>query len=419
MGKTEKKKQGSEKHSIVNAFDSFNNSVSELGMNYQQLTQNISALNLQITEKNRQLEENFYKVNQLRWFFDSILNSMTDGLIVIDPEGKIVLFNVGAQKLTGYTGDEVLGRPYREVFSKGFSERFSPLYTLKEGRALYLEEKQLQTKGERPVTVRFSTALVTEGDSQVLGALEVLSDLTRIKRLEKEVLQIKTQAALNQMASLVAHEVRNPLGGIRGYVDLIAESFAEDDPRREMVRHVNDSITRLDEIVANFNLYTRPVKPYFEETELRSYMRDVLGYFLSSELAQEKKIHFTDNVDDLIEPLMVTMDPILIEQAIMAVFTNAVKASEEGGTVHVTLQPRYAGKDPGSEYVALSVRDQGVGMSHEVLQKLFTPFFTTREKGLGLGLALAKNFVSLHHGDILIESELDAGTTVTLILLKQ
>jgi len=419
MGKTEEKKEGGDKHSIANAFDSFNHSVSELGMDYQELSKNISDLNLQITEKNRQLEENFYKVNQLRWFFDSILNSMTDGLIVIDPDGVIVLFNVGAQKLTGFSGDEVLGRPYRQVFAKGFSERFSPLYTLKEGRALFLEEKQLQTKGERPVTVRFSTALVTEGDEKVLGALEVLSDLTRIKRLEKEVLQIKTQTALNQMASLVAHEVRNPLGGIRGYVDLIAESFADDDPRREMVRHITDSIVRLDEIVANFNLYTRPVKPYFEETELKSYMRDVLGYFLSSELAQEKKIQFTDNVDALEEPLRVTMDPILIEQAIMAVFTNAVQASVSGGTVQVDLKPHVAGKDSTSEYVAISVIDQGVGMSHDVLQRLFTPFFTTREKGLGLGLALAKNFISLHHGDIVIESEPGAGTTVTLLLLKQ
>ena len=412
------KRSKSSQGTIANAFDTFNSSVSELGQNYQELKQNIQELNLQITEKNKQLEENFYKVNQLRWFFDSILNSMTDGIIVIDPEATIVLFNEGAERLTGYAKHEVLGRPYVEVFGRGVSPRFSPLHTLSEGKALYLEEKQLPTQSGQPIPVRYSTALVTEGNGQVLGALEVFSDLTRIKRLEKEMLQIKTQAALNQMAALVAHEVRNPLGGIRGYVDLIAESFDADDPRREMVRHINDSIVRLDEIVANFNHFTRPVKPYFEETDFKGYLHDVLGYFLQSDEAKTAGISLVDNLETLPDPLRLTLDPILFEQAIMSVLNNAVKAGPQGAAIHVTVQPSRRG-ERGKEYVAVAISDAGVGMSGEVIQKLFTPFFTTREKGLGLGLALAKNFIGLHHGDILVESELGVGTTVTLMLPKQ
>ncbi|MCK5145304.1 PAS domain S-box protein [bacterium] len=412
------KKQDVDAHSIVNAFDSFNSSVSSLDANYKELKQNIQALNLQMSEQNKQLEEDFYKVNQLRWFFDSILNSMTSGMVVIDPQGVIVLFNNGAQKMTGFTGEEVLGRPYKEVFAKGFSQRFSPLYTLNEGRALNLEEKQLQTKSGQPVPVRYSTALVTEGDQKVLGVVEVFSDLSRIKRLEKEMLQIKTQTALNQMAALVAHEVRNPLGGIRGYVDLIAESFDKDDPRLEMVGHVNESIIRLDEIVANFNHFTRPVKPYFEETDVVSYMRDVLGYFLQQDEVKEAGVNILHNFDSITSPLNVTFDPILIEQALMSILNNAMKANVKNSDIRVELKIiKKSGKDR-HEYAAISIIDHGIGMSKDVLQQLFTPFFTTREQGLGLGLALAKNFIGLHHGDILIESELAAGTTVTIMLPK-
>jgi PAS domain S-box-containing protein len=326
---------------------------------------------------------------------------------------------VGAQNLTGFTGEEVLGRLYREVFVQNFSHRFSPLFTLEQGRSLYLEEKQLQTKSGTPVPVRFSTALVTEGNGKVLGALELFSDLSRVKRLEKEMLQIKTQTALNQMAALVAHEVRNPLGGIRGYVDLIAESFEPGDPRLEMIQHVNDSIIRLDEIVANFNHFTRPVKPYFEETHLKSYLRDVIGYFLQSDEAKAQQIGIVDNVQHLDDPLMLTFDPILVEQAVMAVLTNAVKASEVGGTIYVEVKPYQRERDRNRTYMAIAVTDRGVGMSPDVVENLFTPFFTTREKGLGLGLALAKNFIGLHHGDIIVESEPQVGTTVTLLLPKQ
>lgn len=122
------KKKNKNDTPLAEAFDSFNATVTGLGASYRELKNRIQELNIQISEKNKQLEENFYEVNRLRWFFDSILNSMTDGVIVVDTAGKVVLFNAGAEKMTGFSSEEVLGKAYTKVFGKRVSERFSPPY---------------------------------------------------------------------------------------------------------------------------------------------------------------------------------------------------------------------------------------------------------------------------------------------------
>jgi two-component system sensor histidine kinase AtoS len=411
-----RKKQNRQASPLANAFDSFNASVEGLGSSYQELKERIQELNVQISEKNKKLEENFYEVNRLRWFFDSILNSMTDGVIVVDTSGRIVLFNGGAEKLTGFTNQDVLGKTYTQVFGSKVSQRFSPLFTLTEGLPLLLEEKEIQTKSGKSVPVRYSTSLVSDSQNRTLGAVEVLSNLTHTKRLEKEMQQIKTQSALSQMACLMAHEIRNPLGGIRGYVDLIAESFEKDDPRKKMVDHILKSILRLDEIVANFQLFTRPVKPHFEEIDLSRFLADVLTFFQDSSGLKEKSIQLVANLDKENQPIRVRIDPILLEQCLLAVLDNAVKAMNMGGVIRVELAHGVSLQKRSEKVVSIIITDSGEGISKDVLKELFMPFYTTREKGLGLGLSMARNFISLQRGDIFVESEEGMGTTVTIVL---
>ena len=401
---------------LVDALGSFNRTVSNLGSSYEELKQNIQELNVQISEKNKQLEENLFEVNRLRWFFDSILNSMSNGVIVVDTSGRIALFNREAEELTGFHADNVVGKPYSDIFGKRVSERFSPLYTLSEGDALSQEEKEIETKSGQAVPVRYSTALVRDSQDRTLGAVEVFSDLTGLKRLEKEMQVIKTQAALNEMALLVAHEIRNPLGGIRGYVDLISESMKQSDPRKSMIDQILESIVRLDEIVSTFQMYARPVKPRFVETNIDGFMNDVVSFFESSQDLKKKSIQLSLKPETKDGPIQASIDPVLLEQALLAVLDNAVKSMKEGGIIRVEYSRERPLKKNEKEAIVFSITDSGTGMDPEVLKKAFKPFFTTREKGLGLGLALAKNFVSLHHGEIFAKSEEGLGSTITLTI---
>ena len=416
MGQTNTSKREKTGSGLVDALGSFNKTVSNLGSSYEELKQNIQALNVEISEKNKQLEESLYEVNRLRWFFDSILNSMTNGVIVVDTSGRIALINRGAEALTGFQADEILGKPYADVFGKKVSERFSPLYTLSEGNALSHEEKEIDTKTGNVISVRYSTALVRDNQDRTLGAVEVFSDLTGLKRLEKEMQVIKTQAALNEMALLVAHEIRNPLGGIRGYVDLIAESMEGDDPRKQMIEQILESIVRLDEIVSTFQMYARPVKPRFVETDIEEFLKEVISFFENNMNLEKKSIQLVLKSEKNEDPLAAEIDPVLLEQALLAVLDNAVKAMKKGGTIHVEWSQERSINKRKKDKMTFSISDSGVGMEKDVLQKAFKPFFTTREKGLGLGLALAKNFVSLHHGEMFAESEAGIGSTITLTI---
>ncbi len=405
-------------YSLADAFDSFNTTVSDLGSSYQELMKRIQELNIQISEKNEKLEENFYEVNRLKRFLDSILNSMTDGVIVVDTGGRIVLFNKGAENLTGFSHEEVIGQTYTMVFGKQTSERFSLLYTLSEGVSLLLEEKEINTKYKKDIPVRYSTALVTDSQNRTLGAVEVFSDLSRIKWLEDQMRQMKIQTALNQMAGLVAHEIRNPLGGIRGYVDLLSESMKQDDIHKQMIGHIIDSIKRLDEIVSNFQLFTRPVKPQFEDTDMIRFIGEVIAFFGKNEEMRKKKIRVVADFLTKAKPIQLRIDPILIEQAMLFILDNAVKSMEMEGTLRIELREETPLNKRVEKQILISISDTGAGMSKQVLKKLFTPFFTTRERGMGLGLALARNFVMHHRGDIFVESEKGIGTTVTIVIPK-
>ncbi len=410
-------KDASLRKSIADAFDSFNSTLSGLGSSYQGLKDQINALNVQLSEKNEQLEENLQEVDRLRRFLDSILHNLTDAVIVINVQGEIVLFNGSAEKLTGYHKDEILGKSYLEVFGDTVSERFSPVYTLRNNKPLYLEEKEFKHKSGFKLPVRYSTSLVKDNVNQVVGAVEVISDLSRMKRWEAELQRIKTQTALNQMAGLVAHEIRTPLGGVIGYVDLLSESLKDNDESQDMLTQIIDSVKRLEKTVNNFQLYAQPVKPRYEKTDLIKYLNEIIEYFNSTNQLSQKNIQTIFKVEPENDVLVATIDPLLLEQALLAVLDNAMKALPEGGVIRIQVQQK---RDSliaqENRQLCIQISDNGIGMSDEVLDQLFTPFFTTREHGTGLGLALAKNFIKIHHGDIVIQSRPDQGTSVNILL---
>ena len=416
--KEKKKNIKNEVLPLTEAFNSFNNVVSNLDESYKDLKGSIEELNLKIAEKNKYLERNFFEVNRVRCFIDSILNSMRDGVIVVDMKGRVVLINDSIKQMTGYTDDEVMGKPYKEIFGTKTSDRFSPLYTLSHSIPLIMEEKELTTKSGKNVPVRYSTSIVYDSEGEMIGVVEVCNDLTTIKRLEVQMQKIKTQSALHEMAGLVAHEIRNPLAGIKGCVDLLSESFDKSDQRREKIDEIYTLIKKLENIVTNFIIMARPVKPNMVRTNIIEFIKNVIDYFCSENNLEEKKILLELSFSENLDSFMINIDPVLIEQALIMILDNAVKAMNIGGSLQVNLITDYA-QENDKETIAVIISDSGCGMTKDVKQKIFNPFFTTRDKGMGLGLSLAKNFIQFHSGDISVESEEGIGTTVTIILPKK
>lgn len=415
MKKNETQKEPQEDF-LSSALNEFKADISGLDSSYRDLNDRIRELDIELSNQNQRLEESLFEVNRLRLFLDSILNSMSDGVVVIDTSGDIVLFNEGIEHLTGYSREEVHGKRYDAVFGRHVSKRFSPIYTLETGVSLNREEKSVRTKAGQTIPVQYSTARVMTNNNQVLGVVEVISDLTRIKRLEKAMQQIKTQTALNQMAKLVAHEIRTPLGGIRGYVDLLSESLNKDEKTQSMLSQIILSVNRLNDTITKFQQFAKPVNPQFETIEIIPFIRELVEFFEQSETLADQKIRVSTAFPAEWTGLKVRVDPILFEQSLLAIMDNAVKAMPSGGSLRIELQQQMNlfGKKNG--YLSVHVSDTGIGMSREIQEQMFTPFFTTREIGMGLSLAVVRNFVTMHHGEVSVESAENKGTTVTITI---
>jgi signal transduction histidine kinase len=221
-------------------------------------------------------------------------------------------------------------------------------------------------------------------------------------------------ASIGELASGIAHEIRNPLAGIQGAIQILANDFLKEDPRRQVTDEIQKQIYKLERLVKDLLNYTKPVPANFLSTDINELINKVLSFFVTQ---RGKSDDF--KIEKKFAPLPKTMiDPNSMEQAFLNIILNAQKAMPKGGNFTVStalLPPR---KDDGKENQEVQVifEDTGVGISKENLPKVFNPFFSTRSDGTGLGLSITKNIVEQHGGKIEVESQVNVGTKFIITL---
>ena len=181
----------------------------------------MNDLNVELNKKNKELSESLKEMDSIRNHLKNILESMNMGVVAVDLDGKITVFNNAAQKITGLNSGNVIGKYYKDVYGELIDESSTLLDTLKDGKEYENEEKGINNTENMVIPVEYSTSLVKNEHGEVFGAVEMFVDMTEIKKLEEEVQRARTLAALGEMAANVAHEIRNPLGGIGGFAALL------------------------------------------------------------------------------------------------------------------------------------------------------------------------------------------------------
>jgi len=222
-------------------------------------------------------------------------------------------------------------------------------------------------------------------------------------------------ATIGELASGIAHEIRNPLAGIQGAIQILAEGFPKEDSRTQVTEEIQKQIYKLERLVRDLLNYAKPVPAHYLATDINGLVDKVLSFFVTQrgmpgDYKIEKKLFST---------LPRTMiDPSSMEQAFLNIILNAQKAMPKGGTFTVSTVPLPKREDDGREVreVQIIFEDTGVGISGEALPKIFDPFFSTRSDGTGLGLAITKNIVEQHGGRIEVESQVNVGTKVVITL---
>jgi PAS domain S-box-containing protein len=393
------------------AADFFKTRGEQLERAYAGLQEDVKRINLELDSKNVQLERSLRKQEETQSYLTSILASMNSGVVGVDVRGRITHFNPAASAITGYEVDEVMGQHYSAVFSREAESAYSPLRALSSGRELQRDEKVVWRKDGQPVPVSFQTALLRDThDGATLGAVEIFSDVSGIKALEEEMRRAKTMAALGEMAATVAHEIRNPLGAMGVWVGLLERDLEPEDPRRKTVGKVLEGLSRLNRIVSNLLVYSRPIKASLRSVPLKDFLSEIVDFVQIEIERQEHKIGVVRSFERSVD-VHVSVDPEKMHQVILNLCLNAIQAMPGGGTLSVL-----ADAAAGSEFVSFAIADTGIGIEPDKIGKVFDPFFTTKENGTGLGLAIVKRFVEFHSGHITVDSTPGVGTTMKVFL---
>lgn len=374
---------------------------------YEELAAKFESLTLKLEETNVHLQQSLEEKDRVSNYLNNILASLSGGVLVVDLDGEITFFNQEAEDITGFEQQKVLGQPYAEIIGLEAGRPLSVLHTLDTGERLASREKELQRPDGSSIPLGFSTSLVRDQAGTILGALEVFNDLTEVKLLEAEVQRVQTLAALGEMAATVAHEIRNPLGGIAGYAGMLERDLASDDPNRRLVHKITEGVGRLNRIVVSLLNYTRPLQLNVHPVNLVELVEETTAFFAIDIERSREDIRIERNYPD--GDLICRIDPEQLQQVILNLLQNAMQAMPAGGTIEIGLHAE-------ENSSVLTVGDTGVGMDDEVREKLFTPFFTIKEDGTGLGLVTSKKIIDAHHGQIRVDSEPGRGTRFSISL---
>lgn len=324
-----------------------------------------------------------------------IVRSLASGLITISPTGTVLTAN--------HAASEILGKPVHEMVGLSLENSMPGLLQrLRDARG----EMRRDDLALGKLTVGVTVSPLRDLRDRVIGSVVNFQDLTELRRLETDMRRAERLATVGQLAAGIAHEIRNPLASISGSVELLrsAPNASEDD--RTLMNIVHREIQRLNELIGDLLDYSSPKPSHPIEMDLAVLVREIVQVARTDKAFAEIEVGV--EVD---EPLLVTADPGKLRQVVWNLLRNAADAAIEGGK-HVRVEARADGELACS----LTVSDDGKGIPEAELGRIFDPFYTTKKKGTGLGLATCHAIVAEHHGRITATSDVGKGTKMVVTL---
>jgi PAS domain S-box-containing protein len=362
-----------------------------------------------------------------------ILSSLPEGIITIDSNGNIISFNKVAEEVLGYDSSQAEGMPYTTVFSADNGALFQMIEAvLKKQQAGLFSRTTISTKEEIiPVEVNVY-AMKNERGWQGDPILVVFKSLTQVETIRRQIRQVDNLAAIGSMATGLAHEIRNPLSYLYTLTELLQEEMNENDSKRAYLEAITKGINRLNNIVEdllNFSRNSNIVEKYVDINEL---LKEVISQIKES-IASDREIQVVERYEPHLPPLFAS--PERLFQVFSNIIANAFEATPDGGSITistqyqapnreaegfvVTSQPETGSDSQKTPMLNVSIANTGSYISQENMKKLFTPFFTTKQNGTGLGLFIAHQIVSYYGGQIEVSSEEGEGTTFHLKLVGE
>lgn len=364
-------------------------------------TDEYGMVNTKIDRLGRQIRDVKEVFSALKENLDQIMGTLQDGLVLFTSDTRVVLVSASAERFVGRPRSEILGNPVEGVFSD--ANKLGRIVL--DAFALHQPIPQREIELENGRRIQIALDFIAERGERI-GALLTMRDAESVRRIENEIELSRRLAAIGRLTSGVAHEVKNPINAIVVHLELLREKMRAVDPdTRRHLDIIGKEIHRLDRVVQTLVDFSRPVELRLSDFDLRRLTEDVVS-LASPEAARQGVMVETDFAG---EPLPVRADSDLIKQALLNVVLNGVQAMSEGGTLRILVRRADAA-------AVIEVRDQGGGIAPEIRDKIFNLYFTTKQSGSGIGLAMSYRVLQLHNGALDFVTEMGSGTTFRLVV---
>jgi two-component system sensor histidine kinase FlrB len=393
---------------LLEAFQMFTQASSSLETAFRQLQARTRHLSDELAAKNRELKKSLREKEEVQNYLARILESLPCGVLVLDEDGRVTLCNPVAGQILGQRGASKAKKPERW---NAAVRRYLAAFTARENGGGEVEIPFV-SGGKPRVLATASTQLKTAAGNKA-GTLHIIRDITEMKALEAQSKRSERLAAMGEMAVELAHEIRNPLGSIELFASLLEKELSgQSDPGR-WAENIRIGSRSLNNIVSNMLHFANPLAPEFLDVDLHDLIREILGF--AEPILQQREVRVETRLEA--HRSAVSGDRELLKQMILNVVLNSLQAMPSEGSL--TVGTRDVHSLPGGALckgVELIVQDTGLGIPLENLGRIFDPFFTTNKNGTGLGLSVVHQIVEQHSGFIHVESEVNIGTTFTVIL---
>jgi signal transduction histidine kinase len=378
-----------ERASLLDAFARFQRHCEKLDAAHHDLRRQLAQAELRLEEKNRELARRVHEIDVIKSRLSAVIESIPDPLMVIGADARIELANTAAQRAFAATAGAGLAAAVPAV--AGLMSQESPFRDVEIGLS--------GEGGDRTMMATASPLAETGGGAP--ARVLVLKDVTEYRRLQERLARDNRLAALGQVAANVAHEIRNPLAAIAGFGRLLEQDLAriQPGPNRLLARMIF-AANQMNCVVSNLLNYAREGTPCFLPAALAVLVREVMD--MMELKAVEGGVEMLLATDETQGACM--LDPTRMKEVVVNLVANAIQACppRSGGRIEIAVGTRQG-------MVELTVADNGRGIPEEALTRIFEPFYTLKDDGVGLGLALCRRIIEEHEGSIVAENRPDGG----------
>jgi PAS domain S-box-containing protein len=349
---------------------------------------------------------------EMKNFLESIVEKAGDAISVVDLEGKVLYWNEGAERIYGYKKGEVMGKRLADFLyprdEKLRTEEEMSMEKIMErvrgGEVVPNVEVKRQTKDGREIITSMTISPLKDAEERIIGASRICKDITHLKKAEEKLVLAERLSSLGELTAGVAHELRNPLAGIKINTQVLSRKKDLPEMEKRILESTREGIEKIQKIVDDMLHFAKPKAAHFKEEEINGVVEKSLSV-LQGKLKKGNISPVFQRGEGLPK---VRIDIHQIQQVLINLMLNAIQAMEKGGSLRVRTFLEEGGG------VGLEVQDTGVGIPEPSVKKIFDPFFTTKSEGTGLGLSISLKILENHQATIDVVSEEGKGSTFTI-----